>query len=128
MPGTYMVVNSYFKKRLTLAMSFQVTGSSIAGIFLPQICEFLLSHFGITGTVLIFAGISFHAIPAAILLKPAKEIACDELKQPVITGQEEKIGEVCVITNLLVNTLRFKILYPVMFSSECNRKITTSHL
>ncbi|KAK9752911.1 Major Facilitator Superfamily [Popillia japonica] len=93
MPGTYMVVNSYFKKRLTLAMSFQVTGSSIAGIFLPQICEFLLSHFGITGTAIIFAGISFHAIPAAILLKPAKEIACDELKQPVITGQEEKIGE-----------------------------------
>ncbi|KAI4463682.1 monocarboxylate transporter [Holotrichia oblita] len=93
MPGTYMVVNSYFKKRLTLAMSFQVTGSSIAGIFLPQICEFLLAHFGITGTVLIFAGISFNAIPAAILLKPAKEIVCDELKKPVITGQEEKIGE-----------------------------------
>ncbi|GJQ75164.1 hypothetical protein Trydic_g9768 [Trypoxylus dichotomus] len=92
MPATYMVVNSYFKERLTLAMSFQVTGSSIAGIFMPQICDFLLATFGITGTVLIFAGISFNAIPAAILLIPAKEIACDGIKKPTITAQEEKIG------------------------------------
>lgn len=97
MPGTYMVVNSYFKKRLTLAMSFQVTGASIAGVFMPQICDFLLTHFGITGTVLIFAGISFNAIPAAILLKPAKEIICDEIKKPSLTKQEDEIDEVCII-------------------------------
>ncbi|KRT80451.1 membrane transporter, partial [Oryctes borbonicus] len=101
MPGTYMVVNSYFKKRLTLAMSFQVTGSSIVGVFMPQMCDFLLAHYGITGTVLIFAGISFNAIPAAILLVPAKEIVCDEIKKPTITTQEEKIVGERAIEKLL---------------------------
>lgn len=73
MPGMYIAVNSYFKRRLTLAISVQVTGASLTQIFMPQVCRFLLEEYDVQGTILILAGISLNAIPMAILLRPLKK-------------------------------------------------------
>lgn len=73
MPATYLSVNSYFSKRLTLAISFQVTGVSIFPIFMPIACNYFLDNYGIHGTVLILSGIALHAIPAVFLLRPIEK-------------------------------------------------------
>lgn len=93
-----MVVNSYFKKRLTLAMSFQITGASISGIIMPQICSILLDNYSITGTVLVFTGIALNAIPAAMLIKPTKGVVRGKLKNITsITETETTINEVNIM-------------------------------
>lgn len=73
MPATYLAVNSYFKKRLTLAISFQVTGVSIFPIFMPHVCNYLLQSVGTSGTVLLLSGVALHSIPAIMLLKPIEK-------------------------------------------------------
>lgn len=65
-----MATNTYFKKRLTLAISFTVTGASLSPIFMPQICNILLDLYGTKYTVLILSGIALHAYPCCLLLRP----------------------------------------------------------
>lgn len=71
-PALYIATNSYFKKRLTLAMSFTVTGASLSPIFMPQICNILLNLYGTKYTVLLLYAISLHAFPCCLLLRPLK--------------------------------------------------------
>ncbi|KAF2893977.1 hypothetical protein ILUMI_12194 [Ignelater luminosus] len=73
MPSTALAINSYFQKRLTLAMSYSVTGVGLLPIVMPQICHFLLNIYGTKGTVLILAAISYHALIGVLLLRPLKK-------------------------------------------------------
>lgn len=71
-PALYLATNTYFKKRLTLAVSFSVTGTSLSPIFMPQVCNLLLSLYGTKYTVLILFAISLHALAGALLLRPLR--------------------------------------------------------
>lgn len=93
MPGTYIAVNTYFKERLTLAISFQVTGTSLVGIFMPQLCNYFLNKYDVEGTLLILAAISFHAIPAAMLFRPLTKRKIDVEK-----STQEQNAEVLAIS------------------------------
>lgn len=73
MPATYLSINSYFKKQLTLAIGFQVSGAGIFPIFMPYVCNYLLESYGVRGTVLLLSGIALHAFPAIILLRPIEK-------------------------------------------------------
>ncbi|RZC32316.1 uncharacterized protein BDFB_002007, partial [Asbolus verrucosus] len=71
LPASYMATNTYFKKRLTLAVSFSATGASISSILMPQLCNKLLAQLNSTqNTVLVLAAISLLAIVCCFLLKP----------------------------------------------------------
>lgn len=73
LPATYLATNTYFKKRLTLAVSFSVTGASISYIIMPQVCHKLLAHLQSTkSTVLVLAALSTLGIACCFLLKPIK--------------------------------------------------------
>lgn len=73
LPAIYLATNTYFKKKLTLAASFSITGAGFSTIFMPLVCNKLLKHFGTTkATVLILSAVSLIAIPCAMLLKPIK--------------------------------------------------------
>lgn len=73
LPATYLATNTYFKKRLTLAVSFSVTGASISNMIMPHICRKLLESWeGTQGTVLTLAAISIVGIFCCFLLKPIK--------------------------------------------------------
>lgn len=72
MPALYLAVNTYFKEKLTLAVSLQVTGVGLTPIVFPYFCIFLLNNFGTKGTVLMLSSIAFHALPLAVLLRPIK--------------------------------------------------------
>lgn len=74
LPATYLATNTYFKKRLTLAVSFSVTGASISNMIMPHLCRKLLESLeGTQGTVLTLAAISTVGIFCCFLLKPIKE-------------------------------------------------------
>ncbi|XP_031341180.1 monocarboxylate transporter 13-like isoform X1 [Photinus pyralis] len=65
-----LAINTYFKKRLTLAMSYSVTGTGLLPIVTPQVTNLLLANYNTQGTVLILAGISLHSLAGALLLRP----------------------------------------------------------
>ncbi|KAF5274888.1 hypothetical protein FQA39_LY07070 [Lamprigera yunnana] len=72
MQAASFVKNSYFKKRLTLAISYSVTGTGLLPLIMPQITNFLLISYGTRGTILILAAISFHSIIGSLLLRPIR--------------------------------------------------------
>lgn len=89
LPATYIATNTYFKKRLTLAVSFSVTGAGISNIFMPQLCSKLAETLNSTQTtVQILAAISVVAIICCLLLKPIKTVKSDTEKNE--TQENEK--------------------------------------
>ncbi|CAG9854141.1 unnamed protein product [Phyllotreta striolata] len=70
MPATYLATNSYFKKRLTLAVSISTTGASIFSIFSPKLCHLLVTNLGRKYTVLTLFSISLLSFIGCFLLKP----------------------------------------------------------
>ncbi|KAK5644012.1 hypothetical protein RI129_007857 [Pyrocoelia pectoralis] len=65
-----LAINTYFKNRLTLAMSYSVTGTGLLPIITPQVTNILLTNYSTQGAVLILAGISLHSLAGALLLRP----------------------------------------------------------
>ncbi|XP_044255844.1 monocarboxylate transporter 13-like [Tribolium madens] len=104
LPATYIATNTYFKKRLTLAVSFSVTGAGISNIFMPQVCYKLAKHLeSAQSTIQILAAISLIGIICCFFLKPIKKPENDaeknvqesENKNPKeeleLLNQEEKV-------------------------------------
>lgn len=83
MPATYYVVYSYFQKKMTVAISFQVTGASLIQILMPHFITYLLAEYQLKGTILILSAIALNAFPAIILLRPIKKKSVpEEIKLP----------------------------------------------
>lgn len=72
MPATYLATNTYFKDKLTIAVSISVTGAGLAPTFMPVVCVYLLKTVGRSYTVLVLFGIALISIPCCLLLKPIK--------------------------------------------------------
>ncbi|XP_023014227.2 monocarboxylate transporter 9 isoform X1 [Leptinotarsa decemlineata] len=70
LPATYLAQYSYFKKKLTLAVSISTTGASILAIFMPKICDILLLHQGRRNAVLVLFAISLLSLVGCVLMKP----------------------------------------------------------
>ncbi|CAH0561105.1 unnamed protein product [Brassicogethes aeneus] len=73
MPATYLATNTYFKKKLTVAVSISVTGASIGQIFMPKIIVLLLENIGRAYTILVLFGISLTSLPCCLLMKPLEK-------------------------------------------------------
>lgn len=84
MPATYLATYSYFKKRLTAALSLTVTSASLSSIVVAITCDRLLSLVGRTYTVLLLFAVSLLSYIGCFLLKPVK-------RKP--TQEEEKCLE-----------------------------------
>ncbi|KAL8622238.1 hypothetical protein ACOMHN_043761 [Nucella lapillus] len=60
----------YFRKRRFVAMAVIKAGASVASIAYPPLLALLLRHYGLRGALLLSGGLSLHALPAALLLRP----------------------------------------------------------
>ncbi|XP_046748817.1 uncharacterized protein LOC124412739 [Diprion similis] len=65
-----LALNTYFKKKRRIATGLSWTCTGLGPIIMPQIITPLLPIFGVAGTVLIFGGFAFNAVPCALLLQP----------------------------------------------------------
>ncbi|XP_025155951.1 uncharacterized protein LOC105182410 [Harpegnathos saltator] len=72
MSGFSLAVNTYFTTRRTRAMGLAVTVTGLGPIIMPQVTSFLLSFYGIQGTILLLGGYSLHSLVGAALLHPLK--------------------------------------------------------
>ncbi|KAA0191872.1 hypothetical protein HAZT_HAZT004618 [Hyalella azteca] len=68
-PGI-LIVNLYFDKRRTIACAICVSGSAIGGFFMPMLLEYLLSEYGLRGTLLISSALELQCVVAACLFRP----------------------------------------------------------
>lgn len=94
LPATYLATNTYFKKRLTLAVSFSVTGASISNMIMPHICQKLLETLqSIQGTILTLAAISIIAIFCCFLLKPIQVIKPTKTEDHNLKQEGELLNE-----------------------------------
>ncbi|KAG7207314.1 hypothetical protein KM043_008981 [Ampulex compressa] len=86
-PATSLALNTYFRKKRSLAMGFSVTLTGLGPILMPLLIVKLLENYATLGTLLILAGIATHSFIGASLLKPfdeSKETRClDETKEDV---------------------------------------------
>lgn len=72
MSGFSLATNSYFTTKRGRAVGLAMTLTGIGPILIPQIASFLLSIYGVQGTVLILGAYSSHSMIAAMLLQPVK--------------------------------------------------------
>ncbi|TGZ52829.1 Monocarboxylate transporter, partial [Temnothorax longispinosus] len=67
-----LATNSYFTTKRSRAVGMGMTVTGLGPILMPQIASFLLSYYGIQGTILILGAYSFHSMIGALLLHPIK--------------------------------------------------------
>ncbi|KYN43016.1 Monocarboxylate transporter 2 [Trachymyrmex septentrionalis] len=70
--GFSLAINTYFTTKRGRAIGMSVTIWGLGPILMPQIASFLLSFYGVQGTVLILGAYSFHSMIGAMLLQPVK--------------------------------------------------------
>ncbi|KYQ56362.1 Monocarboxylate transporter 9 [Trachymyrmex zeteki] len=70
--GFSLATNTYFTTKRGRAIGMGMTIMGVGPIIMPQISSFLLSFYGVQGTVLILGAYSFHAMIGAMLLQPVK--------------------------------------------------------
>ncbi|CAH1154539.1 unnamed protein product [Phaedon cochleariae] len=87
LPATYLATYSYFKKRLTLAVSISTTGASLASIFMPKVCDILLARLGRRNTVLVLFANSLLSLVGVFLLRPVRR------NDPVVVEESQKMKE-----------------------------------
>ncbi|XP_055913190.1 monocarboxylate transporter 2-like [Eupeodes corollae] len=68
-------VNSYFKTKRKSAMTVMSSIASLGPIFLPFLSTFLMFQYGITGSVLFYAGFSLHNFISAFVYEPVRKHA-----------------------------------------------------
>ncbi|XP_066245547.1 monocarboxylate transporter 5-like [Euwallacea similis] len=95
MPATYLGTYTYFKKRLTIAVSLTITSASLSPIVIPKVCDVMLTLVGRKYTVLLLFGISMFSFIGCLLLKPVqkKDSKTEEMVEvnsavPTATQQE----------------------------------------
>lgn len=72
MSGFSLATNSYFTTKRGRAVGMAITITGLGPIIMPQVASFLLSFYGVQGTVLILGAYSFHSMIGAMLLQPIK--------------------------------------------------------
>ncbi|KAA0191873.1 hypothetical protein HAZT_HAZT004621, partial [Hyalella azteca] len=68
-PGI-LIVNLYFDKRRTIACAICMSGNAFGAFFMPPLLEYLLSAYGLRGTLLISSALQLHCVVAACLFRP----------------------------------------------------------
>ncbi|XP_075154457.1 uncharacterized protein LOC142228052 [Haematobia irritans] len=68
-----LAINTYFKKKRRKAAGFSWTITGIGPIVLPHLVTFLISVYGVQGTVFIFAALSLHAFMSALIYQPVQK-------------------------------------------------------
>ncbi|XP_023289970.1 monocarboxylate transporter 14 isoform X2 [Orussus abietinus] len=94
-PATSLALNTYFRKKRSVAMGITVTLTGLGPILMPLLIDGLISKYSTRSTILILGGIAMHSFIGASLLKPfisnernlketenqtVKSSSCDEMK------------------------------------------------
>ncbi|XP_066583500.1 monocarboxylate transporter 14-like isoform X2 [Prorops nasuta] len=90
-PATTLALNTYFRKKRKIAMGIAVTLTALGPIFMPILIVKLLEEYSTTGTILILAGIAFHSIIGALLLRPLKENYSKVVMKPLANLEAESV-------------------------------------
>lgn len=109
MPATYLATYSYFKKRLTAALSLTVTSASLSSIVVAIICDRLLSLIGRTYTVLLLFAVSLLSYIGCFLLKPVKRKQTQE-EEKCLDEMNNITPEVIIRDKLLMGIKQEEIL------------------
>ncbi|GFX25382.1 hypothetical protein TNCV_1423671 [Trichonephila clavipes] len=78
-----VVVTQYFVKHRATASGLANSGSCFGSFVLPALTEYMLFHFGLSGSFLLTGGLLMHVIPAALILKEPSWL---QRKENIITG------------------------------------------
>lgn len=68
----WQALNEYFDKKRGRATGIALSICGFGPILMPQLTIFLMSVYGIQGTMLILGAITSHTLAAALLLQPVK--------------------------------------------------------
>lgn len=71
---TLAILGHYFKRYLGIVSGFVTSGSSIFTIILPGVLNYLLTHYGLSGTLGVLGAATFFIIICALIYKPLQSL------------------------------------------------------
>ncbi|CAL4178524.1 unnamed protein product, partial [Meganyctiphanes norvegica] len=86
----FMLMSSYFKKHLGIAVSIEMAGISLGQFLGPPFIRYLLDEYSYKGAAIIFGAINLNIVAVACLFQPAKwhikstnlkEVKCNDINQ-----------------------------------------------
>ncbi|GFR30787.1 hypothetical protein TNCT_696561 [Trichonephila clavata] len=86
----HVVVTQHFVKHRATASGLANSGSCFGSFFLPALMEYMLFHFGLSGSFLITGGLLMHVIPAALILNEPSWLQRKENITPGIPSSKRK--------------------------------------
>lgn len=102
----WQALNEYFDKKRGRATGIALSVCGFGPILMPQLTIFLMSVYGIQGTMLILGAITSHTLAAALLLQPVKwhmKVAMVERQEGVVEKKPQLSTEG---TQILKNSRR----------------------
>ncbi len=99
----------YFKERRALANGLALSGVGLGNLILPPVMTYLLELYGLSGTLLVFAGLSLNVCVAGALLRPISAYTRGR-KKSLSPSKTESHG--CSLRDLLgvITTLEWSLL------------------
>lgn len=86
----WQALNEYFDKKRGRATGIALSICGFGPILMPQLTIFLMSFYGIQGTMLILGAITSHTLAAALLLQPVKwhmRVVVEESQKPSVSTE-----------------------------------------
>ncbi|XP_017155976.1 uncharacterized protein LOC108164641 isoform X2 [Drosophila miranda] len=85
-----LAINTYFQKKRRKAAGFSWTITGLGPIFLPYLVTFLLTVYGVQGTVLLFAAISLHSFVSAMIYQPVRYHVNGSSTEPELLVEQQQ--------------------------------------
>uniref|UniRef100_A0A7G3APR5 Putative monocarboxylate transporter n=1 Tax=Lutzomyia longipalpis TaxID=7200 RepID=A0A7G3APR5_LUTLO len=95
--GFSLALNSFFVVRRNKAVGIAITITGLGPIFFPQFVTYLLTNYGVQGSMLIIGAFSFHIVMAGLLLQPIKWHMIDEKPSPDAPVKEIELQPVPIM-------------------------------
>ena len=102
---SYIIIQQHFHKNRSIATAISMFGVSVGQIIGPMLLETLVDHYGWRGAMLLFAGITLHNLPLALLYCRAKH----EMEQKASKG----------IKHIILQMIDFSLLTDICFVLFC---------
>lgn len=98
-----LALNTYFRKKKSVAVGYASTLMGFGPILMPQLITILMEIHTVQGTTLILGGVVANTLVAASLLHPVKWHMIEEIVEEVITQEETQEEKSPMMENVELN-------------------------
>ena len=88
-------IGYYFRRKRSMASGIAWTGSSVGNLVLAPLLSFLISYYGIRGTLILMGGLWLHLCVIGLLLRPLPKVRELEVEVKVESRRQSQVHVQC---------------------------------